>query len=192
MLPRLCLALAVPAVLLAPAPAPADDRPWSLTGYAFRLTDNNWRSALWPGTVDFIDAGAVALAAGRRVATLADDRLAIEIEGTLARHVGDQTHWEVAVPVIARWQAFPWDGAVDSSLAWGAGLSWASEEPATEAARSDSTRQLMVYWVLEATAGPPGADWEAVFRLHHRSGGYGLIADEGGSNGLGFGVKWRF
>lgn len=190
---RCCAAALVWAVMIGiVAEAKANDRPWILTGYAFRLTDSNWRRALWPGTVEFIDAGAVALAFGREVTTLADDRIAIEVEGTVARHFGDQDHWEFAIPVIARWQAFPWNETVDTSIAWGAGLSWATEEPATEAERSDSTQQLMIYWVLEATAGPPDADWEAVFRLHHRSGGYGLLTDEGGSNGLGLGLKVRF
>lgn len=189
----------VVAVILAvwaiPAPAQAQAGPdgaWSLTGYGFWLTDNNWRAALWPGSVEFIDAGAVALAAGRRVGTVWDDRIALEVEGVVARHVGDQDHWELAAAPVARWQPFPWDDTVDTSLSWGIGLSWASEKPATEVARSDSTQQLMIYWILEATAGPPGADWEASFRLHHRSGGYGLIADEGGSNALGVGLKWRF
>lgn len=185
----LALAMAIPAPAMGQTAA---DRDWSLTGYGFRLTDNNWRAALWPGTVEFIDSGAVALAAGHRIGTVWGDRISVEMEGVVARHFGDQTHWEIAAAPIARWQPFPWDETVDTSLAWGLGLSWASEEPATEAARSDSTQQLMIYWILEATAGPPGADWEASFRLHHRSGGYGLITDEGGSNGLGVGVKWRF
>jgi hypothetical protein len=31
-----------------------------------------------------------------------------------------------------------------------------------------------------------------ITRIHHRSNAFGLISDEGGSNALAFGLKWRF
>ncbi|MBE9544702.1 MAG: hypothetical protein IMF02_09445, partial [Proteobacteria bacterium] len=52
----------------------------------------------------------------------------------------------------------------------------------------------LVYWFGEIAFGPPDSNWAGVFRIHHRSGAFGLIADrgEGGSNTLAVGLKYRF
>jgi hypothetical protein len=46
--------------------------------------------------------------------------------------------------------------------------------------------------MVEIEAGPPDKDWNVMFRLHHRSEAYGLVANEGGSNAFVFGLKQRF
>ncbi len=40
--------------------------------------------------------------------------------------------------------------------------------------------------------GPPGKGRSVIFRLHHRSEAFGLVADEGGSNAMVIGLKQRF
>ena len=51
----------------------------------------------------------------------------------------------------------------------------------------------MIYWMLELALGLPDYPRVALItRIHHRSDAFGLIADEGGSNALAFGLKWRF
>ncbi len=46
--------------------------------------------------------------------------------------------------------------------------------------------------MMELEIGPLDKDWSALFRLHHRSGAFGLVADEGDSNALVIGLKQRF
>ncbi len=111
----------------------------------------------------------------------------------MVRHFGDQTHWEFNLPIIARWETFPWDNVIDTSLAWGIGPSYASETPAAEVAREGESQRWLVYWLGELELGLPGQrGWTALVRVHHRSEAFGLIADEGGSNALTVGLRRRF
>ncbi len=156
------------------------------------LTDNNWEEASSPGVVEFRDSWLLGLAASRRISQFGKG-LSLELEGQVVRHFGDQTHWEFNLPIIARWETFPWDNVIETSLAWGIGPSYASEKPAEEVAREGDSQRWLVYWLAELELGLPGQrDWTALMRLHHRSEAFGLIADEGGSNVLAVGVRRRF
>jgi hypothetical protein len=42
------------------------------------------------------------------------------------------------------------------------------------------------------TFAPPGSRWAASIRLHHRSKGFGLMADDGGMNALAAGIRFEF
>ena len=118
-----------------------------------------------------------------------------ERELQVARHFGDQDHWETNALLILRWTAFPWDWR--TSLALGEGVSWASEVPALEdellAAEGGSTRFLN-YLLIELTTGLPFTErWNLVGRIHHRSGVFGLYDDvEEGSNFLTLGLRFEF
>lgn len=79
-----------------------------------------------------------------------------------------------------------------TSLAWGIGPSYATEVPPVERETNDSSSRWLIYWFGELTLGPPAADWELLLRLHHRSDGFGTVADDGGSNALCAGVRCRF
>jgi hypothetical protein len=81
---------------------------------------------------------------------------------------------------------------VDTSFAFGLGPSWATEEPEVEVMIKGTTEQFLAYWFTEITLGPPEANWAVVFRLHHRSKAFGLLAEEGGSNTLAAGLKFHF
>ena len=91
-----------------------------------------------------------------------------------------------------RLHRFPWDNSVDTSIAFGLGPSWASELPEAELQYHHSTQRFLAYWFLEFTGGPPGKGWSGVFRLHHRSKAFGLVADDGGANILTLGMKYFF
>ena len=66
------------------------------------------------------------------------------------------------------------------------------ELPELEVELEGDSRQLLVYWVAELTAGPPEASWAVSLRLHHRSVAYGLFGEEGGMNAVGLGVRYMF
>lgn len=123
-------------------------------------------------------------------------RTRVEVEGSVAKHHGMQDHWEANVAIIARWMHFPWDEWVDTRLAIGEGLSYATETPPLEPRKDpdeeESTRLLNLL-IVEIELAPPGdSPWSTFGRIHHRSGVGGLFGDvRGGSNFLGIGVRYR-
>ncbi len=118
--------------------ASTKDKPSAITVFGGLMTDNDWEDALAPWTLDFRDSTFVGLAGSHRIGRF-DDRLGFEIEGQVMRHFGDQDHWEFNLPIIGRWEAFPWDEVVDTSLAFGVGPSYASEKPKVEVANDGDT-----------------------------------------------------
>lgn len=183
------------ALLLAPGAALADNGNWSATVYGARIsTQPGWEDLLidTAGT-RFADSYLLVGALARQYAERYDGALAIEWEGQVVRHFGDQQHWEFnAVPILLRWRQFPWSERVASSAAFGLGLSFSTEMPGVEVELEGESHRTLVYWVMEFTAGPPDADWAVSLRLHHRSVGYGLMGDEGGMNAVGLGVRFEF
>ena len=94
------------------------------------------------------------------------------------------------------WLPFPWDNIIDTSFASGAGLSYATKTPEVEEERrgQGQTQKFLTYLMLELTFSlPQTPNWHLVTRIHHRSGAFGLFNGmTGASNGLGFGIKYRF
>ena len=165
------------------------------TVYGARMSSEpGWEDVLInPVGAEFIDVYLVAGALARQYAQYKDGALSLEAEGQVARYFGDQDHWEFnAVPVVGRWSRFPWNGRVGTTAAFGLGLSYASELPPVEVEIEGESQQLLVYWVMEVTAGPAQAPWSISLRLHHRSGAWGLVADEGGMNAVGLGLRYEF
>lgn len=171
--------------------ASAKQMPRAIAGFGGLLTNNHWEDALAPWTLDFRGSTFVGIAASHGIGRF-DHRLVFEVEGQVVRHFGDQDHWEFNLPIIGRWEAFPWNEVVDTSLAFGVGPSYASEKPKVEVANDGESHRLLVYWMMEFEGGPPDKGWSAIFRLHHRSGAFGFVADEGGSNAIVIGLKQRF
>ena len=169
----------------------ADD--FAVTVYGGRMTDGDFGDAL-TGQADFIDAYVVVGALSWTFARYFEDALSFELEGQVGKWWGDQHNVEFNLPLAIRWSKFPWNHYVSTSLAYGLGPSYASKEPAAEIDEHDSTKKFLVYWFGEIAFGPPDSNWAGVFRIHHRSGAFGLIADrgEGGSNTLAVGLKYRF
>jgi hypothetical protein len=162
---------------------------YALTVYGGRMTEDRWFYALPPG-VNFVDAYILVTALSWTVTELYDDALTLEIEGQAGKYYGDQEHLEFNLALAGRWHRFPWNETVNTSFAFGIGPSWAAEEPEAEIMIHGGADQLLVYWFTEITLGPPGADWSMIFRLHHRSKAWGVVADDGGSNTLAAGLKF--
>ena len=178
--------------LLGMVPSIALAQDYALAIYAGRLTKEKWEKAILPGA-DFADATIVVAAGSWTVARFFDDKLSYELEAQVGKYFGDQDHWEFNLPIIGfRWHRFPWDRYVATSLAWGIGPSYATEIPPIEIETNDSSSRWLIHWYSELTLGPPAAGWEVMLRLHHRSDGYGTVADDGGSNALCAGLRYRF
>ncbi|MGD8370034.1 MAG: hypothetical protein PVI19_00680, partial [Syntrophobacterales bacterium] len=168
------------------------DRDWSITLYGAKLSTSSLGQVLIL-EAEYKDSYLVDLALSRRFASY-KKYLDFEAEGQVAKHFGDQDHWEFVALVVVRWLPFPWDRYVDTSFAAGNGLSYASETPKLEDQKYDDTSQLLNYLMFElAFSLPRIPSWSFVVRIHHRSGVLGLFNDvKGASNALGLGIKYSF
>lgn len=167
---------------------------WALTGYVGRITTvNAWHDIfMHPNELEFADAYLATVAFTHPLRRYHDGDLGLETEGQAVYNFGDQSHWEFNALLAARWYRFPWNERVETTFAFGAGLSWATEVPEVEVELEGSSEQLLYYWHLEMTFARPGSRWAGTLRLHHRSGGFGLLADDGGMNALCVGLKRSF
>lgn len=163
----------------------------SLTIFGGVMTDNEWEDIFTPNQIDFRDSGLIGIAVSRKIWDF-KDTLSVEIEGQVVRYFGDQDNWEFNLPLVVRWHVFPWDKWLDTSFAFGIGPSYASEIPKEEIAREGSSERWLVYLLAELEFGVPSSLWSGIFRLHHRSGAFGIVADDGGSNVLTAGIRRHF
>lgn len=192
---RLAGALMLCASLAMTPTAEASPKPWAATVYGARISSEvGWEDILLnPIGAEYVDAFLVAGALARQYGSFKEGALALEAEGQIVYNFGDQHHWEFnAVPVVLRWQRFPWDHRLETSAAFGLGLSYATEVPEVEVEIEGESHQWLIYWVAELTAGPVNAPWALSLRLHHRSVAWGLMGDDGGMNAMGLGIRYRF
>jgi hypothetical protein len=171
----------------------ADER--TTTFYVAKISSEpTWQHVIKdPFGADYVESYLLVAALSRPYARFLDDAFQLEAEGQLAYHFGDQDHFEInAVPVMARWRRFPWSEHVDTSVAFGLGLSYSTDLPEVEVALEGESHRTLIYWTLEFTAGPPTAAWAVSLRLHHRSVAWGLLGEDGGMNAIGIGVRYRF
>jgi hypothetical protein len=182
-------------LVLGPLLARAEGGHWAATVYGARISSQpGWEDIILdPAGTRFVDSYLVTFALARKYAASREGALTIEAEGQVVRHFGDQTHWEFnAIPISLRWHRFPWSRRVATSAAFGLGLSYATDMPPVEVELEGESRKLLVYWMMELTAGPLDSSWALSLRIHHRSEAYGLMGDAGGMNAVGLGVRYRF
>lgn len=172
--------------------ASADERNFSASLYGGVMTDDNWHQSL-SGQAGLVDSYILAGAMGWTFYRPAHRLWSLELEANVARHFGIQDHFEFNAPILTvRWDYFPWDKVLDTSLAYGLGPSFATTLPEYERQKSGDSEQVLLFWHIEAAFGLPGSNWSTIFRLHHRSSAYGVFADKGGSNILTMGLRYEF
>jgi hypothetical protein len=190
------LAATLPVFLAAPSAAAEIANPHALTFYAGRISaEETWHDVLLkPWSSDYTDAYLVTAAYSRAYRESHGGALRTEFEINATYNFGDQNHWELNVaPISLRWDRFPWSDKVRTELAFGVGLSYAFEFPNIEYELENDTQQLLVFWMLEFTAGPRDGPWSAVLRLHHRSPAWGLMGvEDGGMNAPSLGFRYEF
>jgi hypothetical protein len=176
---------------LAAVPGPVGAADLALTLFVGRMTGvDAWHNILTrPNQLDCQDAYLAAGALAYRLGRFRDDALSLELEGQVVRHFGDQHFWEFNLPIVTRWHHFPWNQRATTTAAFGIGPSYTTEVPPLEVELEGESQRLLYHWFLELTLGPPGANWSTSLRVHHRSGGFGSAADEGGSNALTLGIR---
>lgn len=176
------------------APSP---NPWS--GWYVALYEGQWiggkDSTSLSGLTDYSalqDSFLLTANVGRQIGRPFES-LYVDAEGQIGQHFGEQDHQEVVGVLVARWESFPWDHELDTSLSVGEGLSWASELPAKERGGDEGTARLLNYMLFEVAASPwEERRWEGFLRVHHRSGVFGTFGGVyGASNFIGLGVRYR-
>ena len=191
-----CCALVVGAVCCFPGDATAR-RGWTVTLFGQQFIDDRLLEILFEGDLvrdrNFRSSYFASLAVAKDVLRF-NRYLTVELEGQAIRHFGFQTHWEFTAAIIFRWLPFPWDKYVDTSFAFGDGVSAATDVPDVETDKIDegSGQEFLNLVILEFDFTlPRWPRWSFVARLHHRSGAYGLLGEGEGSNFAGFGIRYR-
>lgn len=95
-----------------------------------------------------------------------------------------------------RWANFPWDRFLRNTFAIGEGISYDSHISNVERdnTRVGKVRRFLNFLMFEVTfALPSYPNVELVFRVHHRSGMFGVYgARNTGASAIGLGVRYRF
>lgn len=171
---------------------PADGE-WSVFGYGAQWSANNI-GAILRGETEFRDS-YLAVAGGSRTLYGYGKGLRLELEANAAVHAGLQHHSEVNSALLIRWDRFPWDRFVNTSVAFGLGPSYAFRTPEVERHPRRPASRLLVFMPVEITFALPGDHnprRELLFRVHHRSGAFGWVSDARGSNFVSAGFRYRF
>ena len=108
--------------------------------------------------------------------------------------------YEAAFFANARWSNFPWNDTLMTTIAIGWGVSYTSDITANEAQDEIDTdpdegpQRWLNYLSFEyGVALPRYPQWQLFYRLHHRSGAFGLFAsNDVGSNVMALGLRYQF
>jgi hypothetical protein len=190
-----CLIAIAPLLFISIAGTASADDGYFLSLYGGQVSDTQF-NAIIRGIVDFKDYYLIAGALGKELMVY-KDKVGIEVEGQIVKHIEGKEHWEVNPVLTLRWLPFPWDKKVDTSFAWGNGFSYASEEPEFEVEESSHTHrtsQVLYYFMVEWVFSLPDVPkWSVFSRIHHRSSVFGLIDGVmAGSNYVTFGLRYHF
>lgn len=118
--------------------------------------------------------------------------LSKEVEMNYTHHFGRQWHPEINAAFNLRWNRFPWNQYLPTSIAYGIGPSLAFSRPHIE--DDDKPSYYLLFMVAEIAVELPGAwnkyNMEGLIRVHHRSGVFGYVSDASGSNFIALGIRF--
>jgi hypothetical protein len=167
---------------------------WFASFYAGQYSDTALNEIIRLNT-RFEHSNVYVLSLGKELGTY-KDLIGYELEGQVAQHWGKQDHEELNFAFTLRWLPFLWDKYLDTSFAFGNGLSIATSEPELEIREGDEhrTNPILYYILVElAFALPQQPQWNLFVRIHHRSSVFGLIENiTTGSNFVGLGLRYKF
>jgi hypothetical protein len=203
----LCFAMAALLPSADHARSQSSGSPNAVMFFAGAAADTPFSDLLYaPWQADWEDIGIVAASYSRKFGTLnaltdaptfgsLGDDLSLEGEAGLSARFGEESLGEVWTALYLRYAGFPWNDVIYTTIAGNIGLSMLSEKSHFEKERDgNKTDQLLHYLAPEITlADPDMRNLELVFRLHHRSGVYGLFDGvDSGSTFLTGGLRVHF
>lgn len=167
-------------------------RPWTFALYGGRWVDEGIDKVLELETSASTDS--YLLAAVIAWEFYRGKHFRFEWEGQIVQHVDAMDHMEFNALATVRLPMFLKSPIWDMSLALGGGLSLATQTPELEEQREgvEDPSPLLFYMLLEYTLGLGNkTPWDLMFRVHHRSGGAGILGDSR-ANYLCLGLKFNF
>ncbi len=139
----------------------AAEENWFTSLYAGQYSDTALNEIIRLNT-RFESSHVYVLSVGRELG-IYKRKIGYELEGQVAMHSGDQSHGEINGVFALRWLPFLWDRYLDTSFAFGNGLSYATADPELEIRESDDneTNRLLYYIHVElAFALPEQPQWD--------------------------------
>lgn len=116
---------------------------------------------------------------------------ALEMEAQISQYYDAKNSQSAQAAFIVRWFNPPWNKLRPSSFAVGVGPSYAIQTPELEKSLNKQSH-LLLHLLIEYTTQAYGA-WDALLRVQHRSGIFGLVEDViGGSDYLCLGARYNF
>ena len=181
MTPARALRAASLATALATCPAAAEEssgapEPWSLEAQFGALNDSHWSETVFlPHQTSLTGDGLAGVGVARRVADLGAG-LSLEV-GFLFNYRSEERGLEFALPVALAFDRFPWRDRLPTRLRLAFGPSFTTRIGDVERRRDDGdgSRILSMFNPEIAFGAPNAPEWSVFFRLHHRSGAFGLI-----------------
>jgi len=192
---RLLTLFAFLSAILVPGRAAAADGAWSATLYAGPATTQYILAALSSGS--FRPTGAMAgLAVDRKLVPLGWD-ISLGVEGQVTQTFFGHRDTNFALgPGIVADAPFGWKG---TSFSIFSGPSYATDPPAFsygyggKIEPSPRKKWLNFVGVEFAARLAPDSDWDVAGRFYHRSGAFGLYADDVDAGmAVGIGIRRRF
>lgn len=172
------------------------DRDWSVLFYHGRTARTIFVRLLRFAPPNHYGTSITSIEVDKPLHSLWNQRVRIEFAMNLTRrwqgnHQRD--FLEANVFIMVRWMRFPWSRFLETSIALGEGISLAEEVPYIEQVdhRNEGMSRFLNFLTYEITLSPPKCNRiSAVYRLHHRSGMFGLVNGVvGGSNVTAFGLR---
>jgi len=119
--------------------------------------------------------------------------VALELEGSVAFQLESIQNTAFQGATLIRWLEPPSNKVFKSSVALGMGVSYAINPPEIEIIVLPKTANLLMHVLIEFAADLDlSSTWQGLFRIHHRSGAYGLFSGVvGGSDYLCLGIRYR-
>lgn len=184
------------ASLSIPVLAHAETFDWSIGIYAGQHYDTApaW---LLEGDARFAKHYIVAVTASKTVWRSESLPLSLEIDGMIGHQSGVATFQEYGIAPVARWDGFPWNETLQTSLRLAPlGVSYTSSiSPLERGPVTGKGSRTLNLLLIELGFSRPAIRAEEVFvRLHHRCTIYGLLNDYGieGEDFLTLGYRHRF
>ena len=174
---------------------------WSVMIFGGQLTENELADIIIPTEgSNFTDTSFIGAALSKEVWRWKG--FSIEAEGGIGYQFGDfrgqdNSAFQAWGALYGRYDAFPWNHIIHTSIAGSIGLNYISDKTVfenNEVPGNGRTKNILHYFSPEiAFALPDNLNRELVFRLHHRSGASGAFGCDGcGSNFVTVGYRHRF
>jgi hypothetical protein len=133
-----------------------------------------------PTAWQYDNGGFVGATASRKIVTFFNS-FTLEAEIGAGQRFGNMHETEFWEALYGRYHNFPWNKFIHTTVAVSTGLSYATGVSDFEKTHSGlnppSGTHVMHYFSPEVTlALPEHLDRQLVFRLHHRSGAYGIVS----------------